>query len=150
MTRLSGHGLSLDLPEGWDARVTQRRGQVTLHAASYPLPARDGEFGPGAIARMPRDGVFLALTEYRRALAGSRLYQRNGPPKRLPPGELSARAVLNARPGQVGLQRFFAAHGRPFSLYLVVGSARGRRHLAAQANVVLRTLSVERPGQAGG
>lgn len=143
MKPLSAHGVTVAVPRGWDARASKRDGTLTLHLANYAIPQRDGEFGPRATRTMPSGGVFLALTEYRPALAGKGLYRRRGVPRRLAPGDFSPNAVLNARRGQSGLQRFFSVGGRPFCLYAVVRAPGNSSKLVARANAVLRTLRVE-------
>jgi hypothetical protein len=42
-----------------------------------------------------------------------------------------------------GVQRFFTAAGRPFSLYVAVGSRADAEALVAQVNGVLGTLRIE-------
>jgi hypothetical protein len=136
---LAGHGLAVDLPRGWDGRIFRLDGgEATLHAASYPLPEADGEFGPLAVARMPYGGVFVALTGYRAGLAGAGLFRPKGIPRHLAPGDFSPRAVNGGRPGQLGLQRFCTERGRPLCVYVVVRGG-DRRALVARANAVLAT-----------
>ncbi len=143
MKPLAAHGVTVELPPGWDARASKKDGVVTLHVANYAIPTRDGEFGPRATRTMPTSGIFLALTEYQQALAREGLYRRRRIPRRLAPGDFSPNAVLNARRDQLGHQRFFTANGRPFCLYAVVRARRGRARLVAQANAVLRSLRID-------
>jgi hypothetical protein len=89
---------------------------------------------------MPAGGVFVALTEYRPALAGKGLFARLGLPD-LAPRDFAANVVVGGRPGQVGVQRFFTVTGRPFALY-VVGAPRDRRLVAATANATLERLEI--------
>src|SRR5680860_180586 len=124
MKPISAHGVTVDVPAGWDVRVSKRDGVVTVHVANYAMPSRDGEFGPRATRTMPAGGVFLALTEYKPGLANKGLYKKRRVPQRLAPGDFSSHAVLNARRDQVGLQRFFTASKRPFCLYAVVRAPR--------------------------
>ena len=140
--RIEGYGLSIELPRGWDGRIFRLEGgEPTLHAANYPLPEADGEFGPLAVARMPDGGVFLALTEYRAALAGKGLFKPRGLPRLLAPADFSERAVNGGRPGQVGLQRFCTVEGRALSLYVVIrGLPRDR---TPSVNALLVGLSVQ-------
>lgn len=140
MSRLAAYGIALELPVGWEGRAFSH-GEPTVHLASFALPPTDGEFGSRATARMPADGLFLALTEYavrphelREGIFAAR------PPRRLHPDELSEQTLLRPLPGQRGVQRFFSTAGRAFCLYVVCGRD-GRRRVAA-ANEVLASLQV--------
>lgn len=149
MSRVSGFGISAVIPDGWEARIHRHaHGEPTLHAATFALPARDGDFGTHATERMPAEALFLSLTEYRTGdgVDPRRGLFANSPPKSLDPAHLSARALLRARPGQRGLQRFFSTSNRAFCLYVVVsGSVRTRRRLAG-VDHLLRTLDISEPG----
>ena len=153
--RLAGAGLGVDVPAGWDARIytrplsepgvlpqpeaspfsrqpITRGGTASLHAASFPLPREDGDFGTGATSDMPPSGAFVALLEYESGGGlepGVGLFEAIGPPAPLRRDDLAPDALLRARPGQKGAQRFFTADGRPFCLYVVVGSAAVARTL---------------------
>jgi hypothetical protein len=140
---MSAHGVTVELPRGWDARASKKDGIVTLHLANYAIPSRDGEFGPRATRTMPTGGVFIALTEYRPQLANKGLYRARRAPRRLAPGDFSPNAVLNARRHQLGHQRFFSAKGHPFCLYAVIRASRNTARVVAEANTVLRELRIE-------
>src|SRR2546421_2381651 len=63
---LRAHGMSVDLPDGWEGRIFRRRhGDPTLHAGTFALPQDDGEFGSRSTAAMPPGSAFLTITEYR-------------------------------------------------------------------------------------
>ena len=102
----------------------------------------DGDFGSRAVGRMTDGGIFIALTEYRPELAGKPLFSGPGLPLAVGDSELNPLALQRALPGQSGVQRFFTEAGRPFCLYLVVGSWPNPWKLLRQANRVLRTLAV--------
>ncbi len=146
--KLQAHGLSLELQPGWSGRIFSREGGIaTLHAASFPLPLDDGEFGDRSTAVMAPGSVFLSLTEYR---AGGGLHPGRGLfapsriPRRLDPTGFASTGLAHPRPGQMGLQRFFTTAGRPFCLYVVVAGGRGaRRGQTSALERVLRTLVVE-------
>jgi hypothetical protein len=155
--RLSAHGIALELPPGWDGRLYRRPGSdPILHAASFPLPGDDGDFGSGATARMPARGAFLALKEYRpgpRLLPGSGLFAPRSIPLPLEPRRFHPRALQVGRAEQAGFQHFFTASGRPFCLYAVIAVAAIRAATAPRApdrvgelTGILSTLEVgERP-----
>ena len=141
---LTGHGIRVDLPDGWEGRIYRRpEGDPTLHAANFALPPDDGDFGTGATSAMADDGVFIALTEYDPALAGRGLFSRSGAPASLRARDPNPKGLLRTRPGQSGVQRFFSASGRAFCLYVVVGNRPTPGTLVAQANRVLNSLHIE-------
>jgi hypothetical protein len=141
--RLDAHGVSIDLPAGWDGRIGRRPGGYAVaHAASFPLPAGDGDFATAATSRMPAGGVVVVLVEYEPALAGSGLFAPAGPPASLAARDFRPQTLLRRLPGQAGVQRFFSHGGRAFCLYAVVGSATPEDGLAAQATGVLAGLNL--------
>lgn len=135
---LRAHGIAIELPHGWEGRIYRRNhGDPTLHAASFPLPARDSDFGTEATSRMPPGGMFIALTEYRPGgdlQPGTGLFKPEGMPQPLDPRRFSPRALLRTRPGQSGFQHFFTHAGRPFCLYAVVRRAHGGVRASAAAD----------------
>lgn len=140
---LSGYGMVVDLPPGWDGRIYKRpEGDPTLHAGNFPLPVEDGDFGSRALAAMGNGGAFLVVTEYERGLAGRGLFSPEAPAALPATSELDPWALLRVRPGQFGIQRFMTIGGRPFCVYLVVGTAPSPSELLASVNAVLRTLSI--------
>jgi hypothetical protein len=64
--------------------------------------------------------------------------------------EFSPAAFRRRLPGRVGVQRFFTEQGRPFCLYVVIGSEAidPPRDSVKQANRVLRTVSIRSGGHA--
>lgn len=146
MTRISAFGISATAPDHWEARIFRHEdGEPTLHAATFPLPPSDGEFGSRATRRMPAGGLFLSLTEYRGAgidLGAGGLFGEPQP-RTLEDAHLSSRALLQARPGQRGVQRFFSASGRAFCLYVVVaGDGDGARRRLEDVTHILRSLEI--------
>jgi hypothetical protein len=140
--RLFAHGISLELPQGWDGRIWSREGGgPVVHAANIPLPPSDGDFATLATQSLPGDGVVVVLVDYGPADAGTPLF-RNAAPTRIDPGELQPQTLLRRRPGQRGLQRFFTSAGRAMCLYVVVGSAAHAADLSAAVSDVLATLRV--------
>lgn len=143
MTRVAAFGLSVDVPPRWHARAFRHgAGDPTLHLASFPLPAGDGEFGSLATGSMPRTGLFLALTEYRlpAEAVGKGLFA-GAQPRRIEGALLSGNALLRQLPGQRGGQRFFSSAGRAFCLYVVAAgddAALFRDADAALASLVVR------------
>ena len=125
--RLAAYGIAIELPRGWDGRIYRRPGaDPTLHAANFPLPANDADFGSGALAHMPDNGAFIALKEYRAGQhlrPGVGLYASRSISLPLSPGDFDPHALQVGRPRQAGFQHFFTALGeRPFCLYAVVST----------------------------
>lgn len=124
-----------------------------LHAASFPLPAADGDFGSGATGAMPDHGAFLALKEYRpgpRLRPGHGLFAPRAIPLPLELRRFNPRALQVGRPGQAGFQRFFTASGRPLCLYAVIRTTAaslasdGHAHeRVAELSGILSTLKIE-------
>lgn len=144
--RVAAYGLSIAVARGWDARIFRHpHGEPTLHIASFALPRHDGEFGVHATEAMRAGGVFIAVTEYRPDphLAPGRGLFAGGPPTRLESDDFDARALLVARPHQLGHQRFFTAAGRPFCLYAVVRPRGNPAELARVVSDRIRTIAVE-------
>jgi hypothetical protein len=150
---LAAHGISIELPAGWEGRIYRRRGgDPTLHAANYPLPGSDGDFGSVATERMPERGSFLVLTEYRPGQGlepGKGLFAAEAIPLPLDVRHFHPRTLHVGRPGQIGFQHFFTAGNRPFCLYAVVRPRTHRGATAAAAkpqvsaiNRVLATVAI--------
>ncbi len=145
MTRLQARKLAVDLPPKWEGRIFRDvGGEPTLHAANFPLPAQDGDYGAKATGSMGPNGAFFALTEFDPALADTALFHRWGMPRKLHPADFDPRALMRTLPGQAGIQRFFHARGRAFCLYVVVGHRPSRIRLVRRVNDVLRTVEIER------
>jgi hypothetical protein len=144
--RIKGYGIAVDVPPGWDAKIYRRddpAAQPNLHAANFPLPPEDGDFGSGALSTMGPGGIFMALGEYIHDVAGQGMFAPQGLPLPIHGSDLSPGTLQRRLPGQAGMQRFFTVGARPFGLYLVVGLQPDPAHLMALANQVLASLSVE-------
>lgn len=142
--RIAGHGRSIDVPDGWEARIFRHRDAApVVHVGSFALRDGDGDFGAAATGRMRPDDMFAALVEFRadhKVRAGHGLFAATGPP-RPRARDFSPLQLQVARAGQLGCQLFFSARDAPCSLYLVVQPA--RRHLpdlTAELAGVLATL----------
>jgi hypothetical protein len=159
VTTLRAYGIRVDLPDGWDGTIYRRESAwPVMHAASFPLPPDDGDFGTKAMTVAPPGGVFIAMPQYDLALAGTGLFGEEGLPIPIGPQELNAKAFARPIPGLVAVQRFFTEAGRPFCVYVVVSrSAAGGDAAAAaatdgdagplaQANHVLATVRIEPMG----
>lgn len=144
--RVSGHGISIDAPAGWEARVFRREGaRPVLHLATFALSAADGDFGAAATGRMRPGDAFAALVEYRASAAllpGRGLFAARGVPAPLHVHDFHPRRLQVTRRGHLGAQSFFTEGGRPLALYAVIWpSAPLGAHLA-ELNRALESLVV--------
>lgn len=159
MARLTQHGLGVELPRGWDGRITDRRrgeafriaeageeigtGGALLHAGTFPLPEGRGDFGGGAVETMRRGDVFIAVFEYDRDSAGTALFANKGVPRQLTPNDFDGRSLQRLIPGHLGVQRFFSESGRAFCLYVVLADDGDIASLVREANKMLATLTID-------
>lgn len=122
--------LSIAYPRGWHLRRSLTKliyPRERLVLASYPLPRHDneGECEPKqSLARMPADGVFLSLLEYRpqRGSVWVNLHRRDFPP--LPQPFRIERDSLRPNTGCYagpGFSLTFRAGERPFQLFVAFG-----------------------------
>jgi hypothetical protein len=158
---MTGQGVSVDLPSGWDGRIFRRPqpGEATtadsgpaapsgaatnavVHLASVALPSTVGDFGSGAVDRLGVRDIFVVLFEYDPASAGKRLFSRQGLPQALDASAFNTNVLQRRLRGQAGMQTFFTEAGRPFSLYVVLGSYNNRSELVPMVNQVLGTIQV--------
>lgn len=145
MAHLSGHGLAVDLPRGWDGAISRRSDASALpvlHASSMPLPPGRGDTGGLVVEGLGWAEVFLCLLEHEPSCAGSALFASEGVPLPLSAEWFTPRVLQGMRPVQSGAQRFFSLRGRAFCLFVVVGEHARRHRLVPAAERVLSTLVV--------
>ncbi len=148
--RIAHHGISADVPPGWEARIYRRTddepGATTapvLHAATFALPEERGDFGGGAVELMGPGDAFVALVGYDAAVAGTPLFARQGLPRRPRSSSFARNKLQHVIPGQGGSQFFFTAAGRGWCLYVVLGSYDDRDALLARVYAVLVTIVLD-------
>lgn len=161
--RISAHGISVDLPPGWDARIwlpapapvvappAMRLDGMAIpaggtpnavcHLANFPLPVRRGDYGSGAVEQMGPRHVFAALVEFDPEAASTAMFAHDGVP-RVRAARFHPRAMQRVLPGMAGAQWFFRTAGRAFCLYAVVGSNLAKGALASRLDAVLRSLVI--------
>lgn len=148
MPSLRAHGITAPLPGGFEGRIFVRAtvGQeVTYpvaHFATFALPIDVGDFGGGAVDRMGVDDVFVVLFEYGPESLGRALFARQGMPRALLPADFRPYVLRRGLGGQSGTQWFFTQSGRPFTLYVVLGSHARRHVLVPRVNGLLASVSV--------
>lgn len=146
--RVAGHGLSIDAPQGWEARIFRRDGAApVLHVATFALLEKDGDFGAAATGRMRPDDAYAALVEYRRDAVvrpGVGLFSGRRAAT-LRAHDFGPAQLQVTRAGQLGCQRFFTDVGRPFCLYAVIRPAsKAPALLARELSGVLATIEFQR------
>ena len=146
MPLLSAHGITLDLPRGWDGAITRRAGAGALpvvHASSMPLPPGRADAGGGVVQHLGWGEVFLGLLEHDPSCTGTPLFAADGPSLPLSPEGFAPGALQGMKPVQSGAQQFFCRSGRAFCLCVVVGEHARRHRLVPAVDRVLATLAVE-------
>ena len=152
MSQLSGGGISVDVPQGWEGSVSDGRFRLLsdgareptlVHLGSFPLPAERGSFGSGAVELMNSGDILMVLFEYEEKAADTPLFSTTGVPRDLQPQMFDRNALQRTLAGQSGLQLFFTERGRAFCLYVVLGSHFDRADLIPQVNEVLSSLEID-------
>lgn len=155
--------VTVDLPDGWEASIdggdgawrspdttteppteTQRPDgsvrRLVAHFANFPLPAVRGDYGDGAIETMRSGDLLIALLEFDPLSAEEQLFSSEGVPTELRPSDFHPEALHVPQFGATAAQRFFTVSGRPFSLYVVIGSHIDRADDISVINQVLASL----------
>ncbi len=151
--QLARSGITVDLPPGWDGAIGRSTGlapqaagklfePTVAHFANFPLPANRADFGADVTDKMRPGDVLVVLFEYGAESAGKALFASEGVP-RIAPGDFDRNALQHGVAGQSGLQRFFSVGGRPFCLYVVVGSHIDRADAVPAVNDLLDSLVIE-------
>ncbi|MGA7282315.1 MAG: hypothetical protein WBZ40_11115 [Acidimicrobiia bacterium] len=151
MSRLERGGIAVDLPEGWEGSISGGGFELlsdgavqptVLHAGSFPLPAERGTYGSGAVETMGPMDAFISLVEFGPESAGTPLFAAGGLPRNLNQRQFDRNMLQRALPGQTGCQLFFSQSGRPFCLYVVLGSHIDRADILPMVNTVLDRLDL--------
>lgn len=165
MPRLSAGGLTVELPEGWEAEIdagaagwseaasgqpvelspaTQPDGavrRVVAHLANFPLPIGRGDFGSGAVEAMRPGDVLIVLFEYDPASTTTALFNAESLPV-IAAADFSPAVLQKPLPGGSAVQRFFSVAGRAFCLYVVVGSHIDRADVIPLIALVLQGIEI--------
>jgi hypothetical protein len=165
---LSGYGITTTLPDGWEGRIMKRTAATAgqsggpspqfsasaagapadetfpvVHLANFAIPDDRGDFGSGAVELMGSGNLFITLFEYGPEQIGQALFSTQGLPRQLSAADFSPSALQRTITGQSGCQRFFTEAGRPFCLFIALGSHDNRVALVDQANAALATIVVD-------
>lgn len=165
MSRLEAYGLAVDPPAGWEGEIFQRpvvsAGELrsvgvatapggrtegvptpVVHLANFPLPAQRGDYGGGAVELMGRGHAFVAVLAHDPAEASTPLFAHQGVPWPLRAEDFDPNQMQRTFSGQSGCQRFFQVDGRPYCLYVALGSHRMRALLVREVNAALATVEL--------
>jgi hypothetical protein len=149
MSQLSGAGIRVEILPGWEgalqAATSLPDGAVrptVIHLGNFPLPAKRGDFGSGAVERMRGGDVLIVLFEYGRESAGTALFSASIP-REIVAADFDRNLLQRRLPNQSGCQKFFTHSGRAFSLYVVVASHIDRADALPSVNRVLAGLEVD-------
>ena len=111
------------------------------HIATFSLPREVGDFGSGAVELMRRDDLFVSLVEFDHDSVG----RGCSPTRACPPSsrlDFDPQALQRTLSGQAGTQVFFTAAGRPFCVYVVLGSFMRRTGTVPIVNGVLQGVRI--------
>jgi hypothetical protein len=163
LAELRAHGVAVEVPPGWDGRISRRpeHGEVSVasadgppaeagfttrsvtHVSSLPIPANAADFGSNIVEDLGPGDAFVVLVEYDPASAGTPLFATQGIPRSLDPERFNPKMLQRTLPNQAGLQLFFSEQGRALCLYVVVGSYARRHEVVPRVNALLGTLQIE-------
>ena len=163
MSEINAHGLTMDVPAGWEGRIFRRQqagelraaevpgapapaGEATLpiaHVATVPIPVDAADYGSDVVGTLGPDDAFIVLKEFTAVEASQALFARAGLPRVLDPEGFDPNTLQRTLPGQAGQQIFFNEGGRAFCLYVVIGDWRRRHEVAPSINAVLATMTIE-------
>lgn len=125
--KIEGHGITLELPDGWSGRIfTADTAGAIVHAGSYAIPSDHQGFGGTATAYIPVGGAFLSIVEYRTddgVLRAGEGYYRSALLPVLSPRDFGFFTLQVPRDGHLGVQRFFHHGERVLALYAVINAA---------------------------
>jgi len=143
-------GVKVNVPSGWECRIGRlsetgggERTFPVLHASTVPLTGPRADFGGGVVERLGPDDVFVSLIEFGPEEANTSLFKNVDELPTLDIGMFHRNQLQRRIRGQAGVQRFFTIDGRPFCLYVVLGSIARAPELVAKANELLAGLAVD-------
>lgn len=148
MTELRAHGIAVALHRGWEARVwvpdlpPPAENHPVVRLANFALPSSRNTYAEDVADALRPGQVVASLAEFSPALADRGLYAPQGV-RRVHVGDLDPRAVQRQGHGRAGVQRFFSANGRAFSLYVVAREGDGLAEALHALDAQLHGLVVE-------
>ena len=147
---LERDGIRMRVPAGWEGRMGQQletgegeRTYPVIHAATVPLSGPRADYGGGVVERLGDRDVFVSLIEFGPEEAGTALFKEVDELPVLEPSMFKRNQLQRRLRGQAGVQHFFTIKGRPFCLYVVLGSIGRVAELVERANDLVRGLAVD-------
>ena len=141
---LTGQGLAIELPQGWDGRITRRIGvehdQIVLQAGNFELPAEDDDIASFARREMGGAGVVVSLVVGDGA--GPESWERAVLPIAIRPSDIGS--YEGFAPKAAGVRHLVVA-GRALSVYVAFGTVHAGEDALEEANSVLGTLVIGKP-----
>ena len=150
MTELRAHGLALTVRRGWEGRIwlpeepAPAENHPVVRLANFALPQTRDTYAEDATEELGPGQVLASLAEFSPRMADRGLYASQGVP-RFTRDDLDPRALQRHLAGRAGLQRFFSAHGRAFSLYVIARDGAGLDAAIRELVAQLHTLVVQAP-----
>jgi hypothetical protein len=158
MTALDQYGITAALPTGWEGRIFKRipapapagAGQTmavgeqtnaVMHIANFALPVDVEDYGGHAVEAMTNLDLLIAMAEFSPASANTALFAAQGLPQ-LRARDFSPSTLQRGIQGQSAVQQWFTAAGRPFCLYVVLGSHGRRLRTVPVINDVLGGITI--------
>ena len=151
MRTLTAHGVHAVLPLGFEGRIQRHepgggdRTYALAQFSTFALPPATADFGNGAVQLMGTRDLFAVLLEYGPESIGQKLFAEQGMPRSFQPHEFSRSMARDGSGLQSAVQRFFVENGRPFTLYVVLGSHLGRRAFMAPLRGLLDGIRIAPP-----
>lgn len=148
MPTIQAHGIAAQLPSGFEGRITIRPSigrevpYPVANFSTFPLPPDIGDFGSGAVTLMGTSDIFVTLFEYGPESLGQSLFAQQGMPRSLTPADFRPYVLRRGLSGQSGTQWFFTESGRPFTLYVVLGSHAQRAPLVPRVNSLIGAVTL--------
>jgi hypothetical protein len=145
---LRAHGIEAPLPPGFEGRIVVRPAvgrevpYPVANFSTFALPVDVGDFGSGAVSMMGPSDIFTTLFEYGPESLGQPLFARQGMPRSLAATDFRPYVLRRGLNGQSGSQWFFTESGRPFTLYVVLGSHIQRSLLVPRVNDLIGAVAI--------
>ncbi len=112
-----------------------------VHVANFPLPPDVADYGGGAVEIMTNRDLLVVLCEFGPSSVGQALFAAPGMPH-LTPDDFGTQSMQRVIEGQGGAQKFFTEAGRPFCLYVVLGSYARRSRTVPLVNDVIDAITI--------
>jgi hypothetical protein len=163
VSEITAHGLTVDVPAGWEGRVYRRAeagqlqadnvaggpapaGELTfpvVHVASVPIPNDAADYGSDVVETLGPTDAYIVLKEFEPSVEAQPLFERVGMPRVLTGEDFDPSALQRQLAGQAGRQIFFNESGRAFCLYVVLGAYNRRNDVVAAVNAVLAGIRID-------